>query len=87
MREFFVVVPRASVSDWKSYLAAHGLPTRPRKRIGPVVRLVIEERLPEVAWRDGEPVISLRATRRLIREHPGLFEGAEEQLDGGPHKQ
>lgn len=79
-REFHVAVPRPMLGALKEYLKARGVAVEGRKHIGARVVLVPVDRLENVAIVDGEPVISREETERLIREHPGLYEGAMEEL-------
>lgn len=81
-REFHVAVPKPKLEDLKDYLKAHGVAVEGRKHIGARVVLVPVERLERIELVDGEPVISRAETVKLIREHPGLYEGAMEELRG-----
>jgi hypothetical protein len=81
-REFHVAVPRPKIEELKDYLKAHGVATKGRKHIGARVVLVPVERLEKIEVVNGEPVISRAETVKLIREHPGLYEGAMEELRG-----
>lgn len=81
-REFHVAVPKPKLEELKEYLKAHGVATEGRKHIGARVVLVPVERLERIETVNGEPVISRAETVKLIREHPGLYEGAMEELRG-----
>lgn len=78
VREFHLLVPRRSLAAWEGYLAAHGVATKPRKRIGSRARLHAVPALPAVSVVGGEPVISRSEVLRLIRDHPAIYGGAEE---------
>jgi len=82
LREFHVAIPKVKLGEWREYLRAHGVAVEGRKHIGARVHLVPVERLDRVEVVAGEPVISREETERLIREHPGLYEGALEELRG-----
>lgn len=79
-REFHVAVPKPKIGRLKAYLKAHGVAVEGRKHIGARVVLVPVDRLENVEIVDDEPVISRAETEKLIRDHPGLYEGAMEEL-------
>lgn len=76
---FNVVVPVGSLPAWEAYLAGRGISLRSRKRVGPRVELREEARLRPSSVH-GEPVISRERVVALIRDHPGMYAGAEELL-------
>ncbi len=82
-RVFCVAVPESRLATWKEYLSRHRIASSTRKRVGARVELIPVKRL-QRAFVDGEPVIPRTDVVRLIRDHPGLYAGAEELLLGRP---
>lgn len=78
-REFFVAVLERDLNAWRAYLAARGVPSEGRKRVGAVVRLVPRPDL-EAVELDGEPVVPRREVERFIKSRPATYEGVEELL-------
>lgn len=76
---FNVAVPTGSIPLWEAYLSARGISLRSRKRIGPRVELREESDL-HPSELSGEPVIPRERVVEFIREHPGIYAGAEELL-------
>lgn len=64
---------------WKTYLREYGVAFAGVKRVGSWVSL---ESVPNVRYEmmNGEPVIPREEVVSLIREHPGIYAGAEELL-------
>lgn len=76
---FNVAVPVGSIPAWEAHLATRGISLRPRKRVGARVELR-EVRNLSPSEVDGEPVISRERVVDLIRNHPGIYAGAEKLL-------
>src|SRR6267143_2922218 len=71
-REFHLVVPKASVKSWRTYLARHGLLPSPRRRLGARVLLRPVGRMPAVSTVGGEPVVSRAEALRIVRASPAV---------------
>ncbi len=84
--ELELLVPGRSLRTWRRRLRERGVRLAGRKRLGVSVRLIPVKRMPPTAEVDGERVIGRREVVRLIREHPGLYGGAEEWLVGRPRR-
>jgi len=82
-RVYALAVPRDRLTEWRAYLAANGVATRRRKRVGAVVELHPVDRLSAVRL-GGEPVIRRHEVERLIAEHPALYGNAKELLIARP---
>lgn len=69
----------SDIEKWKDYLKKHAISFRGSKRVGAWVSL---EPVPEVKYVmvNGEPTIPKDEVVKLIREHPGIYAGAEELL-------
>lgn len=67
------------LTAWKTFLDAHGLPTNPKRHIGPRITLEPREKL-RVAHVNGDPVVPRAEVVKLIRESPALYADAEELL-------
>lgn len=76
IREFHLRVPEGLLGEWRAYLAEHGVPTHPRKRIGPRVVLEPVKRLDGTTFHD-EPVIPRSEVVRMIRAKPATYANAE----------
>ena len=74
-----LAVSKADVTEWKRFLIAHGLPTNPRRAIGPHITLEPREAL-RIAHVDGTPVIPREEVEKLIRDAPALYADAEALL-------
>lgn len=78
-REFFLAVSKDELTAWEDFLVAHGLPTNPKRHIGPRITLEPRETL-RVAHVNGDPVIPRAEVVKIIRESPALYADAEELL-------
>jgi hypothetical protein len=69
----------ADLEKWKEYLKKHAISFKGSKRIGTWVSL---EPAPEIRYVtvNGEPVIPKDEALKLIKDHPGIYAGAEELL-------
>lgn len=77
---YSLAVREEDYDNWIDYLKSHGVSTRRSKSIGAYVDLHRVSRL-EYVELDGEPVISKGMTIKLIREHPGIYAGAEDLIE------
>ena len=77
---FDLVVLTSDHNNWVDYLKSHGISTRGSKSIGAYVELHPADKL-EYVEIEGEPVISKEMTIKLIREHPGIYAGAEDLIE------
>lgn len=75
-----LVILRSDYSSWANYLKSHGVSMKRHKSIGAYVELfpVAEFEYTEI---EGEPVITKEMTIDLIREHPGIYAGAEDLIE------
>lgn len=74
-----IAVHRADAEKWKKYLESHGVSYRGKKRIGAIVDLIVKSHL--VCTKKGEEtVIPRKSVIKLIRDHPGLYAGAEDLI-------
>ena len=76
---YHVKVKDSDVDKWREYLKKHAISFKGSKRVGAWVSL---EPASEVRYVmvGGEPVIPKDEVIELIREHPGIYAGAEELL-------
>jgi hypothetical protein len=84
LRVYSIAVPKDHRRIWLPYLAKHGLSLRSRKRVGARVEVRVVPTL-RSEMIDGEPVLPREEVIDLIRDHPGIFAGAEALLNERTH--
>lgn len=80
LRIYHLAVPRDTVAVWREYLRTKEVSLGGAKRVGATVELSPRDVL-HVAHHHGEPVVPLAETLSEIREHPGLYAGAEALIE------
>lgn len=80
LRVFHLLVHRSELEEWERYLRRLGVSYSGKKRVGSYVDLKGSVEFESVTV-SGEPVIPKDEVLRIIKEHPGLYAGADELIE------
>jgi hypothetical protein len=80
LRVFHLMIYKSELDEWHRYLMRFGVSYIGKKKIGSFVSLEKSSKF-EATMIAGEPVIPRDMVLKLIRSHPGLYEGAEKLIE------
>lgn len=80
IKVFHISIIESDHSKWINYLNSSGVSIKGKKKVGAFVDLIPVKSV-KYELKNGEPVIPKDETIKLIKDHPGLYAGAEELIE------